>query len=175
MKTYQLLFVLAFFSITQLGLAASTDPHELDQFNEPAQGTEVRAQEEAPAVSDGLPVQVPSDITTLERLRKWLKRFPEKDIAIKIGAVWCGPCQALAPKVEEIAKKKQGQLKVVTLDFDQMSPELKQDLYVKAGVPAASIQRVGVPVIISLDGQDESKPLKLYSGKYTENWLKEQN
>ena len=37
-------------------------------------------------------------------------------------ATWCGPCQALAPTLDEIAYDYQGKIKVVKIDIDQ-NPE----------------------------------------------------
>lgn len=40
-------------------------------------------------------------------------------VLVDFGATWCGPCRALAPIVEELAKEYAGKLKVATVDIDQ--------------------------------------------------------
>ena len=41
---------------------------------------------------------------------------------VDFWAVWCGPCQIVAPSVEQLASEYAGRLKVAKLDVDQ-SPQ----------------------------------------------------
>ncbi len=45
----------------------------------------------------------------------------ELPVMIDFGATWCGPCKALAPRIEEIANEYEGRAVVGTADVDECS------------------------------------------------------
>lgn len=42
----------------------------------------------------------------------------DKPVFVDFWATWCGPCKMLAPVIEEVAKKLEGEVKIVKLDVD---------------------------------------------------------
>jgi thioredoxin 1 len=73
----------------------------------------------------------------------------DKPVLVDFWAEWCGPCKAIAPILEEIAKEYDGKLQVAKMDVDanQAVPAkfgirgIPTLILFKNGVPAA--QKVG--------------------------------
>jgi len=65
-------------------------------------------------------------------------------VLVDFSAVWCGPCQMLAPIIEELAKDYEGKMKVGKLDVDQ-NQALAQK-YNVMGVPTVVIFKKGQEV-----------------------------
>ncbi|MDR4496135.1 MAG: thioredoxin [Nitrospirales bacterium] len=61
-------------------------------------------------------------------------------VMVDFWAVWCGPCQMVAPIVDELAKEYQGKLKVLKLNTDD-APEV-----------AGQYQIMSIPSIVFFKG-----------------------
>lgn len=52
-------------------------------------------------------------------------------VLVDFHAVWCGPCKAMAPAVDQLAAELKGKLKVVKIDVDE-SPTVTQKYAIRA-------------------------------------------
>ena len=43
----------------------------------------------------------------------------EKPVLVDFYADWCGPCQAMSPVIQEVAKATQGKARVIKVDIDK--------------------------------------------------------
>lgn len=62
-------------------------------------------------------------------------------VLVDFWAEWCGPCRALAPKLEEVATQFGGKVKVVKLNVDE-NPESPAKYGVK-GIPTMILFKGG--------------------------------
>ncbi len=65
-------------------------------------------------------------------------------VLIDFHAVWCGPCKASAPALEDAAREFEGEIAFVKVDVDQ-EPEIAKTYDVQ-GVPTFIVMKDGQPV-----------------------------
>lgn len=65
-------------------------------------------------------------------------------VLVEFTADWCGPCRQIEPVLEEVARDKEGRLKVVQLDVDT-NPGT-QSAYGVLSMPTLMVFRGGEPV-----------------------------
>lgn len=66
-------------------------------------------------------------------------------VLVDFSATWCGPCQKMAPLVDELASEFDGKAKVVKIDVDN-----NQDLAVRYGI-------MSVPTLMIIKNGDVVK------------------
>lgn len=74
---------------------------------------------------------------------------------VDMYADWCGPCQAIAPIVEELSHEYSGKANITKVDVDA-SPEIAQEFGIM-GIPAVLIFKDGqlVDKSVGLVGKEE--------------------
>lgn len=65
-------------------------------------------------------------------------------VLVDFWAEWCGPCRALAPKLEEIASEFNGKVRIVKVNVDENQSTPSQ--YGIRGIPAMLLFKSGAEV-----------------------------
>jgi thioredoxin 1 len=82
-------------------------------------------------------------------------------VVVDFWAPWCGPCRALAPRLEQLARQFEGQLQVRKLNVDD-APEL-----------AAAHGVRGIPTLILFkDGHAHSRRVGLHDETQLSSWVR---
>jgi len=75
-------------------------------------------------------------------------------VLVDFWAVWCGPCKAIAPAVEDLARRYKGKLKVGKMDVDEHQ-QVPQAFQIRS-IPTLLIFKGG-KVVGTVVGADKSK------------------
>jgi thioredoxin 1 len=75
----------------------------------------------------------------------------EKPVIVDFWAEWCGPCHAVGPVLDEIARERGDDLRVVKVNIDE-EPELAQR-YGIMSIPTIVLFKAGEPAAAALGAQ----------------------
>ncbi|MDN4517209.1 MULTISPECIES: thioredoxin [Mycobacteriaceae] len=84
-------------------------------------------------------------------------------VLVDLWAPWCGPCRAVAPVLEQLARQRAGHLKVVKLNVDE------------AAAPAARYHVQGIPLLVlHRDGREVARLAGAVPLAQLQTWLDSQ-
>jgi thioredoxin 2 len=81
-------------------------------------------------------------------------------VLVDLWAPWCGPCRMIAPIVEQLARDRAGQLKIVKVNVDEM-PQVSARYNVQ-----------GIPTLLLLErGREVGRQVGAASAEALTRWL----
>jgi thioredoxin 1 len=78
----------------------------------------------------------------------------EKPVIVDFWAEWCAPCRMIAPVLDEIARERADEVRVVKVNIDE-EPELAQR-YGIMSIPTIVLFKGGAPAAAALGAQPKS-------------------
>lgn len=81
---------------------------------------------------------------------------------VNFTATWCGPCKAMAPVLEQLAKKVEGKGKIIKIDIDK-NEHLAQKMQIQ-GVPTFILYKKGEILWRDTGGQSLTQLQSLIEG-----------
>ena len=84
-----------------------------------------------------------------------LKFLGNKPAIVDFTATWCGPCQRIAPILEELAKEYEGEIVIYKVDVDENKPLAKS--FEVSSIPAVMFIPVDGEPVMTIGSRDKAK------------------
>jgi thioredoxin len=84
-----------------------------------------------------------------------LKFLGNKPAIVDFTATWCGPCQRIAPILEELAKEYEGEIVIYKVDVDQNKPLAKS--FEVSSIPAVMFIPIDGEPVMTIGSRDKAK------------------
>ena len=98
-------------------------------------------------------------VITKENFQREVLQYKDTPVLLDFWAMWCGPCMALGPVIEQIADEYEGRIKVGKVNVDEQ-PELASAFRVES-IPLLVVVKDGLPVKQSVGLCPKEEILKL--------------